>query len=189
MRLPYVYTVGSERYTVRMVSNDYVRGIFDGEGCIFFNGTMPSREGRNTLTVMITMTDFDVLYAVAEALNVQGIRTKLRIRPRTEITKKGTVAKTIGNLYVRDRDSILRFYELIGPFSAKHEARFAPAIAYLHRRAEGRDARNERDARILELREKGLTYAEIATELGIARMTVWNALTKHGRSKLRAVVT
>ena len=89
-----------------MVSNDYIRGLFDGEGCVLLQDIQPHQKPR----VQITNTCLELLLKVKDALVRQGYHPLLYHRKDLHFP----LNHERHDLVLRRWAEVIRFYQDIG---------------------------------------------------------------------------
>lgn len=136
---------------------EWVRGYFDGEGCVHFDAE-PTPHGRNAQLAVET-TDFDLMADLQETLASWGIDCVVKTRPPAA---KANLPKA--RISIKSRRAIEIFFSKTRPLSAKHERRLSLLVLYW----ENRDRYQAALSAALEYKAQGLTRREAAEKAGVS---------------------
>jgi len=138
-------------------SDEWVRGYFDGEGCVHISAD-PTPHGRNAQLVVET-TDFDLMRDLQETLASWGICTEIKTRPPGP---KANLPKA--RITIKRREAIEIFFAKTRPLSEKHERRLA--LLLLH--WENQDRFRAALVAAVGFKAQGMTRREAAAKAGIS---------------------
>ena len=137
-------------------SAEYIRGYFDGEGCVHYEGE-PKPWGRSG-TLIIATTDLDVMSDLAETMRDWDIAHSYHVYP-----PRGNGKRDVGYLRIKQRKGAEALLARIRPLSAKHESRLAPLLCHWAELDRLRAALAEGQ----RLVANGMTYREAAARTGL----------------------
>jgi intein-encoded DNA endonuclease-like protein len=126
-----------------ILSRDYIKGFFDGEGCAFIKQK----------TIIISNTNKNLIDDVRETLESLNIRTHLKLG-----FSKNPKHKTAYQIRIYDYYSNRNFIDLIG---SNHEEKRKKLFSIIQSYTRIPLSDTEKD-KIIELRKKGLSYQKIA---------------------------
>lgn len=144
---------------IQTVDASYVKGFFDGEGCIH-----KISNDTESWTLVIVNTEFNLMKNVSNFLKTQKIRHRLVIR------KKGKY-KDILELSISSVYNIYKFYKIIGCCSKPKEKKFNIMI-----KNSKKLKRIFLRSSIEKLRTEGLSYIKIGKKFDILPGTCWKIL-------------
>ena len=167
------------RYQV-IRSAEYVRGYFDGEGCVRFN-MRPTNWGRGAGLVIET-TDLDVMRDLVETFISWGVRATHREHP----PRIGATRPT-ARVNISSRAGVEAVLARIRPMRVKHEARLNSVFAFwaAHDRLQSAPATGE------HVVKEGLTYKRAALIAGVSFKQLANSIAyskRTGRTRVRPLV-
>jgi len=155
------------------VNLDYIRGFADGEGCVYFQ-----RKGNTLLkTIQIFNTDYKLIRKISNVLNKAGIKHTIVRRI------KGRNYKTCWIIYIRTYSAIKRYHELIGFCSSDKQRKLEKIIKFGEEKGYRKLARIELIPKIWELKNKKLSQAQIARNLGVNKIFIHRVINKTGYTK------
>ena len=137
-------------------SAEYVRGYFDGEGCVHYEGK-PKPWGRSGAFIIAT-SDLDVMGDLVDTMGAWDIAYSYHIYP-----PRGDGKRDIGTLRVKQRKGAEALLARLRPLSAKHEARLEPLLKHWAEL----DRRRAALAEGQRLVASGMTYREAAARTGL----------------------
>lgn len=137
------------------ITSDYIRGFFDGEGCVSVKGKQ----------IIITNQNVLIMKRIREKLKNIGIISSLY------------KDKNCYRLKIFGYHNICKFHELVGSnFNVKEKQMLELIDSYLSHIVN--EAEKEE---ILNLRRGGISYRQIAKKTGVKRGTVYNICSKYLR--------
>jgi intein/homing endonuclease len=95
-------------------STEYIRGYFDGEGCIHFR-PHPSKVGRVS-SILIDTCDLEVMRDIYETIGSWGIKASIYDSPTT-------TGRPGLRIQISNRAGMVNFLNRVRPLSTKHETR------------------------------------------------------------------
>lgn len=136
---------------------EWVRGYFDGEGCVHFDAE-PTPYGRNAQLAVET-TDFDLMADLQETLASWGIDCPVKTRPPAA---KANLPKA--RISIKSRRAIEIFFSKTRPLSKKHERRLSLLLLHWENRGRHQAALSA----ALAYKAQGLTRREAAQKAGVS---------------------
>jgi hypothetical protein len=136
------------------ITTEYVRGFFDGEGCITF--------GDNHHRIVITNTDWAIIKCLKEFLDSKGIRNQIQTVPK-EKNKKAT--KDCFRIMISGVWDIYLFWKKIGTNKINKEKKFQGFLNLPQ--VKDKISKCKLIPMVLDLSMEGLTLAEIARRTGL----------------------
>jgi len=155
------------------VNLDYIRGFADGEGCVYFR-----KRGSTLLkTIQIFNTDYRLIRKIGNVLNKAGIKHTIvrRIISRNY--------KTCWIIYIRTCSAIKRYHKLIGFCSSDKQRKLEKIIKFGEEKGYKKLERIELIPKIWELKNKKLSQAQIARDLGVNKIFINRIINKTGYTK------
>jgi intein-encoded DNA endonuclease-like protein len=137
------------------ITSEYIRGFFDGEGCVSVKGKQ----------IIITNQNIFIMKRIREKLKNIGIISRLY------------KDKNCYRLKILGYHNIRKFHELVGSnFDVKEKQMTELIDSYSSHIV------NETEIEeIIKLRREGLSYRQIAKKTGVKRSTVYNICSKYLR--------
>jgi len=142
---------------MKQITLEYIRGFFDGEGCINLTKKNHNRIGG---MIFITNTDKTIIDKISNKLSKLGIKHNINIVPAT------LIRKTKYSLFISNVYGCYQFYTKIGTAHPEKEIKFKKLFKNSIRLKWILRAKKLKP-QIIRLRKKGLTYLEIAQKLNI----------------------
>jgi intein-encoded DNA endonuclease-like protein len=133
------------------ITLEYIRGFFDGEGCVSVRGKQ----------IIITNQNVFIMKRIREKLKSIGIISRLY------------KDKNCYRLKILGYHNICKFHELVGSNFCVKEKQIMELIDSYSSHIVNEAEKEE----ILNLRKEGLSYRHIAKKTGVKRGTVYNICT------------
>jgi len=156
------------------VNLDYIRGFADGEGCVYFRKRGNALYGK---MIQICNTDYKMIREISNVLNKAGIKHTIvrRIRSRNY--------KTCWIIYIRTYSAIKRYHELIGFCSSDKQGKLEKIIKFGEEKGYKKLVRIGLIPKIWELKNKKLSQAQIAKNLGVNKIFIHRVVNKTSYTK------
>jgi len=145
------------------ITKDYIRGFFDGEGCLtFYKKRYPNNKLMPTYYLSISNYNTDLLKLVSNKLSLLGIRNNITMN-----SKNGKDWK----IFITHPYFIYKFYKIIGTAHMKKEERFQEFLksSGLKKYLKIQQQKNQ----IKKLKKMGYKTKEIAQKLNCPYNAIW----------------
>ena len=146
----------------------FLRGFFDSEGCV----------GIGSRRITAISTNGDGIEDVRNLLTSLGIKSRIR-----KITKISKNRKACYALRITGRQNIVKYRDKIGFVIKRKQIKLNDIIENYKIFVKTHEEIEELRSRMIELRNKNMSYEKIAKELNIGTTTVWVHLKNKHKSR------